>query len=130
VARGAGGARDLPVADVPYEHVPEAVLVLAFHRAGARRADELFAGQLVQRLLDPSRVPIAHPGECACPKHLAQHRGVLKQALPLRGQGVEACGDQCLHRLRRIHPLTDLAALREQTHELLRVQGVAACAFQ
>ena len=31
VADGAGRTWDLPVADVPYEHVPEGVLALAFH---------------------------------------------------------------------------------------------------
>ena len=37
VTGGAGGARDLRVADVPHEHVPEAVLRLALHRARCGR---------------------------------------------------------------------------------------------
>ena len=100
VAGGAGGARDLRVADVPHEHVPEAVLVLALHRARAGGADELLAGELVQRMLDLARLAAAHLGQRPRPENLAQHGGVLEQALPVRRQGVEAGGDQRLHRVR------------------------------
>ncbi len=88
VARGAGGARDLSVADVPHEHVPERVLALAFHRARAGRPHELLARQLVQRQLHLGRVTVAHRRERTRPEHLAEHRGVLEQALPL---GEPAC---------------------------------------
>ena len=124
---GAVGARDLRVADVPHEHVPEAVLVLAFHRAGAGGTDELLAGQLVQRQLHFMLVATTHFRERARPEHLAQHGSVLKQALAVRRQGVEASGDQRLHRFRHLHSLTGPVAVCEQTRELLRIQGVAAC---
>ena len=72
VAGGSGGARDLRVADVPDQQVPEAVLALAFHRARTQRADELLAGELVQRELDLARLarrpsPPRHPPRRACP---------------------------------------------------------------
>ena len=84
VALGAGGARDLGVADVPHEDVPEAVLGLALDRGGASRPNELLAGELVQSELDLARVALSHLGDGARPEDLAKNCGVLEQALPLR----------------------------------------------
>ena len=127
VAGGAGGAGDLRVADVSDQQVPEAVLGLPLHRAGARGADELLAGELVQGELDLARLARAHLGERAGPEDLAHHGGVLEQALALGGERVQAGGDQRLH---RVGDLLDrpaqLTAVGEQTHELLRVERVAA----
>ena len=80
---GANGARHLGVADVPYQHVPEAVLGLVGHRARAGGPDELLAGELVQRLLDLAGLAIRHLGQCTGPEDLPDHRRVLEQALAL-----------------------------------------------
>ena len=130
VALGAGGARDLGVADVPHEDVPEAVLGLALHRGGAGWADELLARELVQGELDLARVPPAHLGDGAGPEDLAQNGGVLEQALPLRRKRVEAGCDERMHRVRHLLGLAALAAIREQAHELLGIEGVAAGALE
>ena len=129
VAGGAGGAGDLPVADVPDQQVPEAVLGLALHRARAGRADELLAGELVQRQLDLARVAVSHLRHGARPEELAHDGGVLQQALALRRERVQARGDQRLHRVGQLDIVEasgEEVAVGEQAHELLRVQGVAA----
>ena len=126
VTRRAGSARDLPVADVPHEHVPEPVLLLALHRAGACGTDELLARKFVQRQLDLTSVAAAHRRDGARPEHLAEHRGILEQALPFRRQRVEAGGDQCLHRFGYLHAVGKPTMVCEQPHELLRVERVSA----
>ena len=99
MAGGTGRARDLLVADVPDQQMPEAMLGLALHRARARRTNKLLAGEFVQRLLHLVQVAVTHLRQRPRPEHLADHRGVLEQALPLGGEGVEAGGDQRLHRI-------------------------------
>ena len=131
VTRGASGAGDLGVADVPDQQVPEAVLGLVLHRGGGRATDELLARELVQRLLDVARVPVAHLGQRAGPEHLAHDRGVLEQALALLRERVQPRGNQRLHRVRHLlDHLAQLPAVGQQAHELLRIQGVASCPLQ
>ena len=124
VTARAPGARDLGVGDVADERMPEAVLGLSFHRAGPARTHKLLARQLVQRLLRVCQVALAHSCQRAGPEHLAQHRRVLQQALPLRGQGVEARRDQRLHRSRQLDLLPQLAPVNEQADELFGIQGI------
>ena len=83
VANGSRGARHLPVADVPDQHVPEPVLLLALHRRRTGGPHQLLAGQLVQRLLDLAQLAASHLGHRSRPEHLADHGCVLQQALPL-----------------------------------------------
>ena len=130
MAAGSSGARDLPVADVPHQHVPEGELVLALHRARASRANELLARELVQRLLDLVGLAPSHLHEGAGPEDLAQHGRVLEQALAVQAQGVEAGGDQRLHRVRHLLGLRRCTAVREQAHELLSVERVSACTLE
>ena len=128
MAGGARGARDLAVADVPDQQRARSRTRLSPSIERVReRADELLAGQLVQRLLDLARVAAAHRRQRARPEHLAHHRGVLEQALALRRERVQAGGDQRLHRVGHLRPRSpSCAAVGEQAHELLRVQRVAA----
>ena len=130
VTGGTRGARDLRVADVSHEDVPEAVLGLAFHRGDAGGANELLAGELVQSELDFARLALSHLGDSACPEDLAKDCGVLEQALPLRRHGVEAGRDERVHRVGYVRGLTELTAIREQAHELLGVEGIAARALE
>ena len=131
MAGGACGARDLRVADVPHEHVPEAVLVLALHRARARRADELLAGELVQRQLHLGRVAPAHLGRARpprrpCPAPRRPGAGSCAPGVRVsRRAAISACTES------GTSPLSpSSAAVREQAHELLRVQGVSARALE
>ena len=73
---------------------------------------------------------VAHLGKRARPKHLADHSGVLEQALPVRGERVEAGGDQRLERLGHRSGFFTDAAVGDQAHELLGVQGVPARPLQ
>ena len=130
VAGGASGARDLPVADVSHEHMPEAVLMFALHRGGAGGTHEVLPRELVQRLLDLCQVPLSHFSERAGPEDLAQHRRVLEQALAVGAQRVEAGGDQRLHGVRHLLDRRRLSSVREQAHELLGVEGVSARALE
>src|SRR5205814_2581657 len=66
-------ARDLGVGNVANEQMPERVLALALHRARPGGADELLAGELVQRRLYLGRVTTADLGHGAGPEHLAEH---------------------------------------------------------
>ena len=130
MASGSLRPRDLLVADVSHEDVPEAVLGVALHRAAATGTDELLASELMERMLHLALVAVTHLGERAGPEHLADHSGVLEQALPVRGERVEAGGDQRLERLgHRSGVFTD-AAVGDQAHELLGVQGVPARPLQ
>ena len=128
VASGASGAGDLGVADVSDQQVPEAVLALVLHRGGGRATHELLARELVQRLLDVARVSLAHLGQGTAPEHLADHGGVLEQALALLREGVQPGGNQRLDRVR--HLLDHLPAVGQQAHELLREKGVASRPLQ
>jgi hypothetical protein len=127
--------RDLAVGNVAHEQVPERVLALPFHRARPGRADELLAGKLMQRQLEFALVPVADLGQRAHPKDLAEHGRVLEQALAVRRERVQAGGDQCLQALgqRRlgedVSPVIE-GAVCEQSHELLRIEWVAARAFE
>ena len=93
---------------------------------GAGRAHELLTRQLVQGVLHLARITIAHRDERTRPEHLAHDGGVLQQALALGRERVQASGDQRLHRVRDVHLLFQLTPVRQQTHELLRVQRVPA----
>ena len=128
-----GGSRDLRVADVPDQQMPEAVLGLPLHRGGTGGAYELLAGQLVQCLGDFARLAAAHLRHSAGPEQLADDGGVLEQALALRRKRVQARSDQGLHRVGERQVLEralEQVAVGEQAHELLRVQRVPARALQ
>ena len=103
VPGGAGGPGELVVGDVAGEDVPEGVLGLALHRRLPRRTDELLARQLAQRAGHGLRVALAHRRHGTGPEHLADHRRVRQQRLRVRLEGVQAGGDQRLHRLRERH---------------------------
>ena len=119
--------RDLAVGDVADEQVPERVLALALHRARPGRADELLAGQLVQRQLELAPVAAAdlgqrhrprtpsrarpRPGAGSCAPRVSVSRRAAISACKLSGNSVSP-GSQ--------------AAVGEQAHELLRIQRVPA----
>jgi hypothetical protein len=84
----------------------------------------------VQRLLHFAGLAPTHLGQRASPEHLADHGGVLEQSLAVGAQGVEAGGDQRLHRVGDSPLADEPAAVGEQAHELLRVERVAACALE
>ena len=133
MAHSTGRARDLRVADVSDQRVPEAVLLLSLHRARASGAYQLLAGQLVQVLFDLARVAAAHLAERARPEHLPDNRCVLEQALPRRGEGVQPGGDQRLHRVGEgnvLQSAREQVAVCEQAHKLLRVERVSACSIE
>ena len=126
VTGGACGTRDLRVADVLYEHMPEAVFGFAFHVEVAGRAHELLTRQLVQGLLHLARITIAHRDERARPEHLAHDGGVLKQGLALGRAACPGGRRSAPAPSRDVHLLIQLTPVRQQTHELLCVQRVAA----
>ena len=121
---------DLGVGDIADEQMPERVLALSLHRAHPGRADELLPGQLVQSQLELGLVAAADLGQRAHPEHLPEHGRVLKQALPLRRERVQAGGDQRLQTLRQLHLAGTQVAVGEQAHELLRIERVAARPLQ
>jgi len=87
----------------------------------------------VQVLLDLPRVAAAHLAERARPEHPPDDRSVLKEALPLRRESVEAGGDQGLHGVRErdvLRCLRQQVAVCEQAHVLLRVERVSARAVE
>ncbi len=130
---GPAVARNLGVADVAHQKVPEAVFLLPLHRAVAGGPHQLLARQLVEGELDVARVALSHAGESSGPEHLADHGGVLEHALALGRERVQAGGDQGLHRVREEYLRERVAqeiAVAEQTHELLRIQRVAAGAVE
>src|SRR4029077_12993074 len=103
--------------------MPEGVLALTPHRAQPSRADELLTSKLVQSQLELGPVAVADLGQRAHPEHLPENSCVLKQALAFRGERVQAGGDQRLQTLRQLHLAGTEAAVGEQAHELLRIQG-------
>ena len=124
--------RDLAVGDVADEHVPEAELLLAFHRRlRAGRTSSLRASSCSACSTRAGRAsPIA---ATARPEHLPDHRGVLQKRLRVgrsvssraaisawreSGNGTSASAS-CTCQLEEI-------AVAQHAHELLRVQGVAA----
>ena len=126
MAGGTGGARDLRVADVPDEDVPEGVLALALHRARAGgRTSSLRASSCSacspragrgrpSRRARPPRTPCRaprRPGAGSC----APAGSVSRRA------AISACTDSGTSSSSLEH-----AAVGEQAHELLRVQRVAA----
>ena len=94
-------ARDLPVGDVPYQHVAEAVLRLAPHRRSAGALHELLPLQRVQELFGLPTGDAVAVRNRAEPEHLADDGGVLQETLLLLRQGVEPRRDDALHRLRQ-----------------------------
>ena len=84
---------DLAVGDVAYEQMPEAELLFGFHRGSTGGTDELLTRQFMQCTLDLSGVAITHVGERAGPEHLADHGGVLEQALAIGSERVETSRD-------------------------------------
>ena len=133
--RGAVPARalrpgDLAVGDIADEQMPEGVLALALHRAHPGRADELLASQLVQRKFELGLIAAADLGQRAHPEHLPEHGRVLKQALPIRRERVQAGGDQRLQTLRQLRLVGTQVSVGEQAHELLGVERVPACPLQ
>jgi hypothetical protein len=99
VPAGAAGPRDLRICHVADEPVPEAEFGLVLHRRQPHGADQLLALELGQTVPDLLLADAPHGGERSQPEHLAEHSGVLKQRLVLRGEGVEAGGDQGLDRV-------------------------------
>ena len=141
VLRRPADPRDLAVGDVADEHVPEAVLGLAGHRALPGRPDELRPGELVQAGADRLLVAVADRRERACPEDLADNGGVLKQGLALLRECVQAGGDQRLQvvgegdlgafaQLELSALAHEQLAVLEHAHELLRIERVAAGALQ
>ncbi len=131
------GPRDLAVGDVADQRVPERVLRLPLDRGAPRLPDELLPGELVHGLADDRLVHAGHRGEGARPEHLPHDRRVLEEGLAVRGQRVQAGGDDGLDGFRdRDHrPLPDRpgaavpgegAMVDEHLGELLRVQRVPA----
>jgi hypothetical protein len=80
----------------------------------------------VQGQLDLGELANAHLGDGAGPEDLAQHRPVLEQALPLRGQRVQASGDQRLDAFGEDSFACVQAAVGKQADELLGVERIAA----
>ena len=62
---------ELPVGNIPDQHVGERELVLSFHRGSTNRANQLPGDQRPHRRPDPLRVTGAQEGESAGPEHLA-----------------------------------------------------------
>src|SRR5207245_10606758 len=96
------------------------------------RPDELLARELVQALAHSALVEAAHRGDRAGPEDLPHHRRILEKRLALRGQGVEAGGDQSVHGFRyRPVPIT-AEELRGRPHarELFGVERVAAASLK
>ncbi len=124
----AGGTRNLRVGDVAHERVPEGVFRLPLDRAPPCRPHELLPSELVERQLDLVLAAVAHRDERTRPEHLAEHRGVLEEALAIRRERVETRCDQGVHALRKLRGLRSLRepALRDEPDELLCVQRVAA----
>ena len=112
-------ARNLPVRDIANEDVLERELRLAGNRASPRALHELLLLQRVQTLLADTERPE--------PEDLAEHRGVLQRRLLLRGQPVEARGDDPLHGLRQVD---GGSALGKHAHVLLCVERIAAGAVE
>ena len=126
--------RDLPVADVAHQRMPERVLVLAVDRRGRPGAHELLLAQLLQTVVHLRLVHPRHGRDRPDPEDLADHRGVVQQRLLDRRQRVEPGRDQRMDRLRdrdvlceRRGPVTERDVRVEQhPHELLGVQRVAS----
>ena len=129
-------ARDLLVGDVPHQRVGEGVLRLAQHDRVALPPQQLLSLQLVQHVLRRPALPLPDLGQRAEPERAADHRRVLQQQLLIRGQRVEAGGDDRLHRLRQrqvgagqLRPRALAAqqpAVEQHPHVLLGEQRVAA----
>ena len=66
---------------------------IPIHRTGRPQSEY----QLVEGELDVARVAIAHARERSGPEDLADHRGVLEQALAIRRERVQAGGNEGLH---------------------------------
>ena len=101
---------------------------------------EALAGELCERLPHVGRVAFAHLRECAGPEHFADHGGVGEHRFCLRGEQVEAGGDQRLHGLGQRQPAVggelpagtradDEILVAKEPHELLGEQRVAAGAL-
>ena len=123
------------VGDVADECMPERVLGLVLDRRHARRSHELLArqahaGPSAPRPSSRSSIAATRTG----PEDLADHGCVVKQRFALRGQRVEAGGDQapgpCLGRGCRSAtnspPSVITALVGQHPDELLRVERVSA----
>ena len=130
MAGGAGGARDLRVADVPDQQVPEAVLGLALHRGAAGGADELLARQLVQVPLHLGRAPgrpsrPARPAQKTLPTTAASWSRLFRSAGSVSSRAaISACTES------GTSISTRLAPVGKQARELLRIEWVAARALE
>ena len=127
VAGGAGGARDLGVADVPDQQVPEAVLGLALHRAvGERRTSSLRASSCSACSTSRgSRSPISAsaPAQNTLPTTAASWSRLLRSGESVsRRAAISACTESGTSSTASL----ELPAVGEQAHELLRIQRVAA----
>jgi hypothetical protein len=118
-------ARDLRVCNVPDEHVRERVLDLSLDGRSARAANELPAGEVLERLGQVVRGTRAHRLERARPEDLAVHGGVLEDPFPLRRQSVDACRNERLDRLRDVD-LSAKITVVDHARELLGIERVTA----
>ena len=105
--------------------MPEAVFRLRRHRAPrARRAGRAPSRELVQRRSTSARSRPLIVARAPAQNTLPSTDGVLQQALPLRGERVEAGCDQGLHRPWDLDLAVEVAAVCEQTHELLCIERI------
>ena len=79
--------------------------------------------------LDLARLRSPISARAPRPEDLSEDRCVLEQALALRRQGVEDEPRSAPALVRHLHRIPELAALGEEPHELLRVQGIATRAL-
>ena len=117
-------ARDLPVRHVPDEHVPERVLLFTADRRAALAPNELLPLERVQRVLRLSTFELADSAYRSEPEDFAEDRRVLQELLlgagsPSSRAAMMPCTFSGTRR-------SSLAALREQSGELLGVQRVPA----
>ena len=94
------GPRDLPVADVADQRVPEGEFGLAVDRGDRLGPNQLLAGEFVEGLSHRAFITAADGRDRARPEHLPDDGGVLEHGLARRGQGVQAGRDQRMDRLR------------------------------
>ena len=129
VAGGTGGTRNLPVADVPDQQVPEAVFPLARHRTrpGERTSSLRASSCSASSTSRGSRSPISTsaPAQKSLPMTAASCSRLLRSGASVsRRAAISACTDS--GQLDILDRPGEQVAVGEQTHELLRVQGVAA----
>ena len=124
--RGPRGARDLPVGDVPHEHMPERVLRLTCDRRALARAERTPCAPAREDALRFGRAQRPRSPRAAPPQNtLPTTAASWTSASPPGREEVEPGRDDPLHGLRQ-RELLGRGVLGEHAHVLLCVERVAA----